>query len=233
MLMESANKGIKDAIRHIDRCVMRRVIEALWLYNMQYSDDPSIKGDVNVVARGSSAMLIREQTSMLRQQFLQLTGNDMDMGILGMEGRRKLLDSVAEKLDMPGLIPTQEQMEQNLAQQQKAQQAKLEAEQQLEQAKGQAEVAVKQAQAKKYGADAAETQADTQIAQQQAPLDAQHLLAEIAKLIAETQGKQNERAAVESPVANQQQPGRQMPVGNAQVPARGLSRLPGAMPGYA
>jgi len=233
MLMESANKGIKDAIRHIDRGVMRRVIEALWLYNMQYSDDPSIKGDVNVVARGSSAMLIREQTSMLRQQFLQLTGNDMDMGILGMEGRRKLLDSVAEKLDMPGLIPTQEQMEQNLAQQQKAQQAKLEAEQQLEQAKGQAEVAVKQAQAKKYGADAAETQADTQIAQQQAPLDAQHLLAEIAKLIAETQGKQNERAAVESPVANQQQPGRQMPVGNAQVPARGLSRLPGAMPGYA
>ena len=49
-----------------------------------------------------------------------------------------------------------------------------------------AEVAVKQAQAQKYGADAAETQADTQIAQQMAPLDAQHLLAQIAKLIAET-----------------------------------------------
>ena len=233
MLMESANKGIKDAIRHIDRGVMRRVIEALWLYNMQYSDDPSIKGDCNVVARGSSAMLIREQTNMLRQQFLQLTANDIDMGIMGMEGRRKLLDSTAEKLDMPGLIPTQEQMEQNLAQQQQAQQAQLEAQQQLEQAKAQAEVAVKQAQAQKYGADAAETQADTQIAQQMAPLDAQHLLAQIAKLIAETQGKQNERTAVESPVANPQQSGRPMPAGNAQVPARGLSRLPGAMPGYA
>lgn len=230
MLMESANKGIKDAIRHIDRGVMRRVIESLWLYNMQYSEDPSIKGDCNVVARGSSAMLIREQTHMLRQQFLQMTANDIDMGIVGMEGRRKLLESTAEKLDMPGLIPTQEQMEHNLGEQQQAQQAQLEAQQQIEQAKVQAEVAVKQAQAQKYGADAAETQADTQIAQQMAPLDAQHLLAEIAKLIAETQRGQNERAAVESPVANQQQSGRAAPVGNAQGPARGLSQPPGAMP---
>ncbi|UTA78971.1 hypothetical protein J4377_13515 [Halomonas sp. XH26] len=230
MLMESANKGIKDAIRHIDRGVMRRVIEALWLYNMQYSDDPSIKGDCNVVARGSSAMLIREQTHMLRQQFLQMTANEIDMGIVGMEGRRKLLESTAEKLDMPGLIPTQEQMEHNLDEQQQAQQAQLEAQQQIEQAKAQAEVAVKQAQAQKYGADAAETQADTQIAQQMAPLDAQHLLAEIAKLIAETQRGQNERAAVESPVANQQQPRGPAPAGNAQVPARGLSQPPRTMP---
>ncbi|MDW0357712.1 hypothetical protein Q8G38_00110 [Halomonas venusta] len=230
MLMESANKGIKDAIRHIDRGVMRRVIEALWLHNMQYSEDPSIKGDCNVVARGSSAMLIREQTNMLRQQFLQLTQNEMDMGIVGMEGRRKLLDSVAEKLDMPGLIPTQEQMEQNLAEQQKAQQTQLEAQQQIEQAKAQAEVAVKQAQAQKYGADAAETQADTQIAQQMAPLDAQHLLAQIAKLIAETQRGANERAAVESPVANPQQPRGPAPAGYAQVPARGLSQPPRTMP---
>lgn len=230
MLMESANKGIKDAIRHIDRGVMRRVIEALWLYNMQYSEDPSIKGDCNVVARGSSAMLIREQTHMLRQQFLQMTANEIDMGIVGMEGRRKLLESTAEKLDMPGLIPTQEQMEHNLDEQQQAQQAQMEAQQQIEQAKAQAEVAVKQAQAQKYGADAAETQADTQIAQQMAPLDAQHLLAQIAKLIAETQRGANERAAVESPIANQQQSGRQAPIGNAQVFARGLSQPPRAMP---
>lgn len=230
MLMESANKGIKDAIRHIDRGVMRRVIEALWLYNMQYSEDPSIKGDCNVVARGSSAMLIREQTHMLRQQFLQMTANEIDMGIVGMEGRRKLLESTAEKLDMPGLIPTQEQMEHNLDEQQQAQQAQMEAQQQIEQAKAQAEVAVKQAQAQKYGADAAETQADTQIAQQMAPLDAQHLLAQIAKLIAETQRGQNERAAVESPVANQQQPRGPAPAGNTQVSARGLSQPPRAMP---
>lgn len=230
MLMESANKGIKDAIRHIDRGVMRRVIEALWLYNMQYSDDRSIKGDCNVVARGSSAMLIREQTNMLRQQFLQLTQNEIDMGILGMEGRRKLLASAADKLDMPGLVPSFEEMEHNLAEQQQAQQAQLDAQQQIEQAKAQAEVAVKQAQAQKYGADAAGTQVDTQIAQQMAPLDAQHLLAQIAKLIAETQRGQHERAPMESPVTHSQQPRGPAPAGYPQLPARGLSQPAGAMP---
>lgn len=113
MLMESANKGIKDAIRHIDRGVIRRVIEALWLHNMQYSDDRSIKGDVAVVPRGSSAMLIREQTHQMRTQFLQMTANDYDMGILGREGRRDLLEAVAEKLDLPGLIPSESKMQEN------------------------------------------------------------------------------------------------------------------------
>ncbi|MFP3670459.1 hypothetical protein SB717_35820, partial [Priestia sp. SIMBA_032] len=87
MLMESANKGIKDAIRHIDRGVVRRVIEALWLFNMRYSDDNAIKGDCKVVARGANAMLQREQTLNARTQFLSFTNNPTDMQILGLEGR--------------------------------------------------------------------------------------------------------------------------------------------------
>ncbi|WP_217270737.1 hypothetical protein, partial [Enterococcus faecalis] len=49
----------------------------------------------------------------------------------GHEGRRKLLDSIAEKLDMPGLIPTEEQMQKNLA----GQQQQSQAQQKIEQAK--------------------------------------------------------------------------------------------------
>lgn len=227
MLMESANKGIKDAIRHIDRGVMRRVVEALWLYNMQYSDDESIKGDVAVVPRGSSAMLIREQTHALREQFLQLTNNETDMSIIGMDGRRKLLDSVGSKLDMPGLIPSEEQMQENMAGQQQAQQAQM----QVEQAKAQAEIAVKQAQAQKYGADAQETQIDAQTQQQMAPLEAQHLLAEIAKLIAETQGaRQNAGAGMEGAGPNPAAAGRPQVAGNAQGRARGMPRQAGNMP---
>ncbi|MGM0858653.1 MAG: cell envelope integrity protein TolA [Pseudomonadota bacterium] len=234
MLMESANKGIKDAIRHIDRGVLRRVVEALWLHNMQYSDDNSIKGDVSVVARGSSAMLIREQTHALREQFLQLTANDMDMGIIGHDGRRKLLESVAGKLDMPGLIPTEEQMQQNLAGQQESQQQEAK----IEQAKAQADIAEKQARAKKYGADAGQTQADaaqtqseTQVAQQMAPLEAQHLLAEIAKLIAETQRSNDERTGLEGDGSPQPIPGRA--TANPAAPSRagGMPRSAGEMPG--
>lgn len=226
MLMESANKGIKDAIRHIDRGVLRRVIEALWLHNMQYSEDQSIKGDVNVVARGSSAMLIREQTNIMRQQFLAQTTNEIDLGIIGHEGRRKLLDSIAEKLDMPGLIPTEEQMQKNLA----GQQQQSQAQQKIEQAKAQAEIAETQARAQKYGADAAETQSDTQIAQRMAPLEAQQLLAEIAKLIAETQGQANERAGLESPGPGARLTGGAAPGQAAAGPARGMPQQAGIVP---
>ncbi|MES3674432.1 hypothetical protein QC589_00595 [Halomonas elongata] len=226
MLMESANKGIKDAIRHIDRGVLRRVIEALWLHNMQFSDDNSIKGDASVVARGSSAMLIREQTNQLRQQFLQLTANDYDMGILGHDGRRKLLESIAEKLDLPGLIPSEEEMQKNLAQQRQDQQAQL----QMEQAKAEAEAAEKQARAREANADAAQTEAETQQSQQMAPLEAQHLLAEIAKLITETRGRNDGGTGLEGTGQAGRVPGREASGGTAQGGARGMPRQPGKVP---
>ncbi|MDT8895645.1 hypothetical protein RSO41_13385 [Halomonas sp. I1] len=226
MLMESANKGIKDAIRHIDRGVLRRVIEALWLHNMQFSDDNSIKGDASVVARGSSAMLIREQTNQLRQQFLQLTANDYDMGIIGHDGRRKLLDSIAEKLDLPGLIPSEEEMQQNLAQQRQDQQAQL----RMEQAKAEAEASEKQARAREANADAAQTEAETQQSQQMAPLEAQHLLAEIAKLITETRGRNDGGTGLEGAGQAGRVPGGEASGGASQGRARGMPRQPGKVP---
>jgi hypothetical protein len=179
MLMESANKGIKDAIRHIDRGVIRRVIEALWLHNMQYSDDQSIKGDVAVVPRGSSAMLIREQTHQLRAQFLQMTANDYDMAIIGQEGRRDLLEAYADKLDMPGLIPSEDKMRQNLAAQQKVN----EENQQLEGVIRQAEARKKMAEAGKAMAETQETQADTREVETMTPLNAQKLILEILNMM--------------------------------------------------
>lgn len=210
MLMESANKGIKDSVRHIDRGVIRRVIEALWLHNMKTSADDSIKGDVAVVPRGSSAMLIREQTNHLRTQFLQMTANDYDMGIVGREGRRKLLDTIAEKLDMPGLMPTEEQLAQRDQQQQKIAQL----EQRLELAERQAKVAEAQGKAQESAADTAKTQAetqetqvDTQVRQAMAPLEAQHLLAQIADLLNRAQGgTDGRRPALEGARHDQRQP---------------------------
>ncbi|WP_163557578.1 hypothetical protein [Halomonas sp. NO4] len=228
MLMESANKGIKDAVRHIDRGVIRRVIEALWLHNMQHSDNQAIKGDVAVVPRGSSAMLIRDQLGQMRQEFLQFTANDYDMSILGREARRKLLDSIAAQLDMPGLVPTKEDLAQQDQQRQKLEQVQ----QQIEQAKGQAEAAERQAKAQKTQAEAVETQADTQIDQQMAPLEAQKLLAEIAKLIAEVRGDTDGRGTqMEGPGPDTRGPAGQGAAGaTSGAPGRGTG-LAGVMPG--
>lgn len=221
MLMESANKGIKDAIRHIDRGVIRRVIEALWLHNMQYSDDNSIKGDVAVVPRGSSAMLIREQTHQMRIQFLQMTANDYDMGIIGREGRRDLLEVVAEKLDLPGLIPSEDKMAENLAGQQQISQEM----QKIERATKMAEAKDKTAKAAKSEAEVAETQADTQETITMTPLKARKLMAEIISMMQE-QGVPVGRAIMESTGQNSGLPGRQEPAGYPQA-------APGGLPGQA
>lgn len=155
MLMESANKGIKDAIRHIDRGVTSRVIEALWLFNMRYSEDMSIKGDCRVVPRGASAMLLREQTQQARQEFLQGTNNETDMGIIGIEGRARLLRSIADQLDMPGLVPEDDEIKQRQEEQGQQQAQQQEQMMQIEAGKAEADTAKKQA-------DAGKSEAETQ-----------------------------------------------------------------------
>ncbi|WP_110647601.1 portal protein [Salinicola peritrichatus] len=202
MLMESANKGIKDSVRHIDRGVIRRVIEALWLFNMQYSNDQSIKGDCKAVPRGSSAMLQREQVQMLRQQFLQMTGNPVDMGIIGTAGRAKLLRAIAEQLDMPDLVPDDRAVESQTAQQQKAQQMLNQLEQQIKQAEAQE----KAARAQEAQADAQQTQIETQHDQAMLPLEQKKMLAEILKLLGDSRGDQH--AGMEGVGAYPAEPGR-------------------------
>lgn len=206
MLMESANKGIKDAIRHIDRGVTSRVIAALWLFNMRYSEDMSIKGDCQVVPRGASAMLLREQTQHARQEFLAATNNETDMQIIGVEGRTRLLRSIADQLDMPGLVPEDDEIKARIEQQSQQQAEQAEQQQQMQAGVIQAEADKKQADAGKAEADAGKSQAETQ-----------RIMIEIQALMGQLQamGVMNGPAtgAVQGPTQakQQQQPGLGMP----------------------
>lgn len=203
MLLESANKGIKDAIRHIDRGVTSRVIAALWLFNMRYSADMSIKGDCRVVPRGASAMLLREQTQQARQQFLAATGNEADMQIIGVEGRARLLRSIADQLDMPGLVPEDDEIKGRVEQQNKQQAQQQEQQMQLEAGKVQADAAKKQA-------DAGKSQAETQ-----------RIMLEIQALMGQLQALGGLGGAIPGgiqgagPAGGQQQPGLAMPQAGA------------------
>lgn len=183
MLMESANKGIKNAIRHIDRGLIRPVISALWLHNMKYSQDNSIKGDCKVVPRGASAMLIREQVQEARNQFLAVSGNPIDMQIMGIKGRAKLLRSVAEKLDMPDLIPDDEEIEARLADEQQGQQAQQEQAMQMQQAAMQIEQAKLQGDEADRQIDAIKAQADALLKQ----IQGGKVQAETRQILMETQ----------------------------------------------
>lgn len=200
MLLESASKNVKDTIRHIDRGVTRPVIQALWMHNMRYSDDESIKGDCRVVPQGATAQLLRDQTQQARTQFLQATTNDIDMQILGIEGRAKLLRSVSLALDLPDLIPDEDSLKakEDEAKAQQAQQAQAQQQQMAQQAQ-----MMQQAQEQKLQIEAGKAQADA--AQKQA--NAERMQAETQKILLEVQGLLAQLGAmgIQAPQASQPQ----------------------------
>ena len=120
MLMTAAAKGVKRVLGNIDRDIFGTLIRRYYVWNMLHDEDLSIKGDAKIVPRGVMAMLIREQTQLRRQEFLDKTANDTDMSIIGIEGRATLLRKVAEGLDMPvdKIVPPPEVLKQKLLQMQ-------------------------------------------------------------------------------------------------------------------
>ena len=66
-LQANATKAIQQALNNIDRCVVGPIGQMLYYYNMEYSDDQSIKGDAKVSSVYGKNMLqneIKKQKSM-------------------------------------------------------------------------------------------------------------------------------------------------------------------------
>jgi len=101
MLMGAAGKGIRQVVMHIDSDVTKPIVMRQFVYNMRYDEDESIKGDVEVVARGAVNLDIKETVNMRRVEFLNATANPVDLEILGKEGRATILREVAKGLQMP------------------------------------------------------------------------------------------------------------------------------------
>lgn len=135
MMMSNAGKAIKQVIANIDENVIRLAIERLYFYNMRYGDDPDLKGDVNIVARGATSLLVKEQAQMRQNQFLQIAlSNPVTQQIVGVEGIAELLRQAAKTLDLnpDNIVPPVEIIKARMAQQQAqaAQQQQLAMEQQ-------------------------------------------------------------------------------------------------------
>jgi hypothetical protein len=100
MLMNNAGKSIKQVLSNIDRCVIEPLIERLWFYNMKYSEDIELKGDVKVVARGAISLVHKETTAQRRNELLQIVlTNPLAQQIMGVEGAAHLLREQVAMLD--------------------------------------------------------------------------------------------------------------------------------------
>lgn len=100
MLMDAANKGLKGVVSNIDIKIMTPMLEALYNYNMLYSQDRTIKGDAQVVARGATSLMQQETMQLRRNEFLLATNNPIDAQIVGPDGRAEIIRETAKGLDL-------------------------------------------------------------------------------------------------------------------------------------
>lgn len=119
MLMSNAGKTIKQVVANIDIGVLTPLLVQLYDHNMRYAEDPELKGDVQIVARGASSLVNKENAQVRRNEFLQITANPIDMQIVGVEGRAAVLREAAKNLDMDPdkVVPTVSRLRQKLIQQ--------------------------------------------------------------------------------------------------------------------
>ena len=101
MLMGAANVVLKSVIKNIDDDLVKPTARGMYDFNMQWSDDESIKGgDMEVEARGSTALLAKEVQSQRIIQFLTMTNNPIDIQLVGPKKRANLLRQAAKAMDL-------------------------------------------------------------------------------------------------------------------------------------
>ena len=110
MLMGAAGKGIRQVVMHIDTDVVKPIVLRQFVYNMRYDEDESIKGDVEVLAKGAINLAVKETVNIRRIEFLNATANEFDMSIIGKEGRASILREIAKGLQMSveDVVPSRE-----------------------------------------------------------------------------------------------------------------------------
>ena len=75
MLMGAASGSIKTVIKNVDDYLLKPLGEGLFRFNMQFNFNPEIKGDLEVVARGTESLMANEVRSQRLMQFLQVASN--------------------------------------------------------------------------------------------------------------------------------------------------------------
>jgi hypothetical protein len=76
MLMGAAALSIKTVIKNIDDYLLKPLGKTLFYWNMQFNDDnPEIKGDLEIKARGTSSLMQKEVRSQRLMTFMQTASN--------------------------------------------------------------------------------------------------------------------------------------------------------------
>lgn len=100
MLMGSAARGIKALIKSIDEDIIKPSIKKQYIWLIEREDYFGMVCDYNIVSGGSIAALAREQMVARRLEFMNNTANPVDVQIMGMEGRKYVIEETAKSLGL-------------------------------------------------------------------------------------------------------------------------------------
>lgn len=99
MLQLNASRGIKDVIKNIDTKIIQDMVERQYYYNLCYIISyPHEVPDLNIKAKGLDTLTEKQTQATKMLEFLQLTSNPVDMQLVGLEGRRYMLENIAKNI---------------------------------------------------------------------------------------------------------------------------------------
>ena len=189
MLFNASNINFRRVVKNWDDDITTNAIKRLYDWNMQFHEDESIKGDMQIEARGTSALLVREMQS---QNLLGLLDRWTDHPTLGgpfkpYNAQREVLMSLSVNPD--NVLMTPEEWEQEQAKRQQAQQDQPPSEAEIK-----LEVANIESETRKYVAD---TNRETAMVQASANADVSYsrIAADIQKARDMLSSKERSQAA--------------------------------------
>lgn len=140
MLMNSANVVLRRLVKQYDDLITKRHIRRYYDYNMAYSDKEEIKGDFQIDARGSSALIVRDIQNQAYTNLLAAAANPLYAPMID---AKKLFEKAlqAQHIDPTDIMNPDDVIEQNL------QNAQQHTDPRIEAAKINAEAHVKSAEA--------------------------------------------------------------------------------------
>jgi hypothetical protein len=136
MLMNNASKILQTVAANIDRDIIGPMLDQLYDMVMLTDRSGMLRGDEDIRVLGVNVAVQKETDRVRQLEMLQTTANPLDMQIMGVPGRAKLLREIADTLGLDGqsLIPSDEELKQKEQQNQQMQQMQMAAQAQGDQA---------------------------------------------------------------------------------------------------
>lgn len=150
MLMGAANIVVKDLVSAWDEGVTVTFLKSLYRWNMQFHPDNSVKGDLDVKARGAASLVAKEVRGRVLNEFSASVSNPLDAPYIK---RDRLLRQRAEANELSDVVKSEDEVANDPSN------ALLQQQQEMRQQMDQAQLATAQANAAKLQAQAEQAQA--------------------------------------------------------------------------